>query len=364
MATKLRTYIAIEIVTIVGCLSFIVAAICWVGPMVARDSIGAIEKEHSVATTSKQTTPVAFEDNKIIENTFDTPQGGLFRGVKDDLLLQPLLLGDIQRVRLNKGGSSVSLKLEFVSGKKAAFKPEQIHRHSTPRKEIASYRINNLLGVQAVPPAVGRAIPKKTLRAKLDARNPQERTRLLTETIAQKDGMVRGQLSWWIPNLGIARVGGHIVDEPIGIAIWSRYLRVGGVIPQEELHIARQISNVLIFDYLIHNRDRWSGNNARISADGKTLFFMDNTMSFSGANTKKTEAYLRKSQRFSRSLVKRLRAISMEDVRQAVGKNTEPFPFLLTEKEILQVESRRQWLLNYLDGLVAKYGVDTVLWFP
>ena len=78
--------------------------------------------------------------------------------------------------------------LDFANGARAAFKPEQTHPQSDPRREIAAYRIDRLLGIGHVPPAKAVAIPVAEL---LEATEPSYRTyttgRLDDEAIA-RDG--------------------------------------------------------------------------------------------------------------------------------------------------------------------------------
>ena len=80
-------------------------------------------------------------------------------GAPDDELLAPLGASKVTRIKLNHGGTSLSLRLDFASGARAAFKPEQTHPQSDPRREIAAYRIDRLLGIGHVPPAKATAIP-------------------------------------------------------------------------------------------------------------------------------------------------------------------------------------------------------------
>src|SRR5689334_11312728 len=71
-----------------------------------------------------------------------TEATGTFLGMDDELLIDRLRHAEIKQARLNKGGSSISFRLDFEDGSRAAFKPEQINPQSVPRKEVAAYRIN------------------------------------------------------------------------------------------------------------------------------------------------------------------------------------------------------------------------------
>ena len=128
----------------------------------------------------------------------------------DDALLAPLGADAVTRVKPNRGGTSLSLRLDFANGSRAAFKPQQIHLQSEPRREIAAYRIDRLLGIGHVAPAKPA---KFTVTELVAAADPQLRTvtteRILGET-RKKDGEVRGFIAWWIPEIRDARVVQHL----------------------------------------------------------------------------------------------------------------------------------------------------------
>ena len=68
--------------------------------------------------------------------------------------------------------------------------------------------------------------------------------------------------------------------------------------------MARQVSDLVVFDFLTSNPDRYSGGNMKMSPDGSELFYMDNTMSFflDPQGKEKIRDVLFRTQRFSRSL--------------------------------------------------------------
>lgn len=283
----------------------------------------------------------------------------------DAAALAPLRVGSVTRVKFNRGGSSLSLRLDFDNGARAAFKPEQIHPQSTPRREIAAYRIDRLLGLNRVPPAVGRTFSMDELRAAVP---PGERSKIgrLDAEATPRKGRLKGELSWWVPILEEGKVGGFAIDDTDGIVTWKRHLRAGATIPPEEATLVRQISDMIAFDFLLDNVDRWSGNNAKVSEDGTVLYFMDNTMAFStnGKGHRKSHIYLSRVETFSRRLIERLRALTEDEVRDAVEHDTEPFERLMTDREIDALMKRRDRLLEYVDALIAEHGEEKVLAFP
>jgi hypothetical protein len=288
-----------------------------------------------------------------------------FAGQLDEPLLAPLRTGAPTAIKLNRGGTSLSLRIDFDNGARAAFKPDQVFGQSNPRREIAAYRIDRLLGVGRVPPAIAVTYSLADLIAAVDRGNPSARERLRTDTIP-KQGRLRGELSWWIPVLGDGRVGGARIDETDGIVTWRGWLKAGATIPPDRVALCQQLSMMALFDFVIDNTDRWTGNNAKVSADGSVLYFMDNTLAF-GKNPDghhKTWLYLQRSQTFSRRLVERLRALDESQLRAVLATDTGDFEHLLTDDEVRAVLGRRDRALTYVDGLVARYGVDHVLAFP
>ena len=92
---------------------------------------------------------------------------GTFLGVRDDLLVYPILEGHPIRVKLNRGGSSISFRVDFDTGARAAFKPDQTNMQTVPRYEVAAYRLNRLLGLNRVAPAVPKTLSYDELLADL-----------------------------------------------------------------------------------------------------------------------------------------------------------------------------------------------------
>jgi hypothetical protein len=291
----------------------------------------------------------------------------LFHGKPDEELLGPLREAPLKAIRLKGGGLTLSFKLELENGAEAAYKPNQSGKTGgqKPRYEIAAFRINRLLGLASVPPAIGRSFPLATVR---NARggSDEHRLRLQTELISDGNGMVAGELSWWIPIIQPARIEGQKIDKPPGEAIWSRYLTIGVDIPETARSMVAQISNMVLFDLVIDNSDRWAGGNTKMSEDSTFLYFMDNTLAF-GRNKRghpRLWSQLRKVQKFSASLVARMRLLGENEVRSALGEDRGPFPELLKEEEIQALFSRRDHVLAYIDELIAKHGEKAVLAFP
>lgn len=293
-----------------------------------------------------------------IENIFGAPDGEL---------LAPLGAAKVVRVKANHGGTSLSLRLDFENGARAAFKPEQIHPQSDPRREIAAYRIDRLLGIGHVPPAKAAAIPLTEL---LDAVEPAYRgyitARVADEAIA-RGGVLRGELSWWVPEIRLAAFGRHRIDEREGRDMWTTWLQAHARIPDDVRPMVEQVSAVILFDVLIDNPDRWTGSNTEMSPDGKTLFFMDNTMSFSifSMGHESNLGALRRIEVFPRRLVARLRSLTEDQIIEALRVTDDHgLAPLLSPTEIHAIIARRDNILRYIDDLIADLGEDAVLALP
>ena len=291
---------------------------------------------------------------------------GTFLDQPDAQLLAPLRHGEIRRVRFNRGGSSLSLRIEFQDGARAAFKPDQTNLQTIPRKEVAAYRLSRLVGLEAVPPAIARAFPRAAILAALEPAARAGLPRLKEEAIVGPDGAIRGELSYWIPVIVDAKVGPLAVDSAEGMTLWQRALVVGQAIPPEAEVLAPQISSMLAFDFLINNADRWSGSNVKTSPDGGVLFYMDNTLSFGEKKRAHTRVagHLERVQRFSRRLIEGLRGLQRDAIERAVTTDTGPYPRLLSEAEVEAVLWRRDKILGHVDALVAAHGDAEVLCFP
>jgi hypothetical protein len=284
----------------------------------------------------------------------------------DEELLAPLT-GALTQVRINHGGTSLSMRLDLAGGGRAAFKPLQIHPQSDPRRELAAYRMDRLLGVGHVPPA--RAVVF-TYDEMLAAAPAEIRTyvqqRLDDEAIAP-GGLVRGVMSWWIPEISDVKLEGKRLDDLDGMLLWSSYLQVDSTVPPALRPLLAQISSCVVFDVVIDNADRWSGSNTKGSPDGKTLYFMDNTLAFSTFTLgHQTNLHpLRRVQVFSRALIARLRTLTVDNVSAALAQGDDAgLAPLLKPDEIAAIIARRDHVVRYVDDLIAEFGEDAVLAFP
>ncbi len=284
---------------------------------------------------------------------------GTFLGMSDDLLLDRLRTQPISRLKLNRGGSSLSFRADFADGSRAAWKPAQTNTQTIPRKEVAAYRLNRLLGLNAVPPAAMRAVPRDDVFALLHPDSLGSVPRIRAETIVGPNGMISGEASYWIPVIKDSPF-----DTPDGHGQMTDWLGQGRPIPFQHRSFAAQVAALVVFDFLIANPDRYSGGNMKVSGDGSRLFFMDNTMSFflDPEGFEKNRQVLFKAQRFSRGIHQALGRVDIPTLRRLLREpdGTE----ILTDAEIRAVVARREFVQRYVANLVRQHGEKNVLFFP
>jgi len=286
---------------------------------------------------------------------------GTFLGMSDELLLQRVRTQPIARFKLNHGGSSLSFRIDFADGSRAAWKPAQSNGQTVPRKEVAAYRLNRLLGLNAVPPSALRAVTRDELFDHLHPDSLPALPRIRAEAVFDSDGHTTGAASYWIPV--IKDSGFDVAPRRQQAEAW---LTQGESIPMEQRAMAAQLSDLTVFDFLTANTDRYSGGNMKISPDGEQLFFMDNTMSFfvelEGMDRNRQALF--RTQRFSRALYQALDRIDVPTLERVLGQDAEAPIEILTRPEIRAVVARRDVARRYIDDLIAQYGAKNVLSFP
>jgi hypothetical protein len=286
---------------------------------------------------------------------------GTFLGMEDDALIRRLRQEPIVRMKLNHGGSSLSFRVDLADGSRAAFKPAQTNLQTIPRKEVAAYRLNRLLGLSAVAPATPRMVSREDIFSHLVGDTTAILPRLRTEIVFDPRGNTAGVMMYWIPAIKDSGL-----DTPEGIAESAQWLTVGQPIPAHRHALAAQLSDMIVFDFLIDNPDRYSGGNMMTNEDGSRLYFMDNTMSFfiESDGGERARTALHRTQRFSRRLYEALGRISEATLAEVLVSAGEGDYEILTKPEIRAVVSRRDYVRSYVDGLLVVHGVAEVLYFP
>lgn len=231
------------------------------------------------------------------------------------------------------GHTSVVFKIEQTDGKKIVWKPDSRIGRGRFKGEIAAYRFATLLGIDNVPPALPLDIPRDELARAVAA---DDKGKELLETQVVADGaVVHGMFTEWIDDYAVLPLESE--------KEWRTWLKKDGAIPDDKKELARAISTMIFFDYVIGNWDRWSGANVATSR-GKVLY-VDNDGAFFEAPPKdglaRTKRHLEGVDRFSKSFAERLRAVSDDEIAKAID--------VVSKKAIDGVLARRKEALAIIE---------------
>ena len=206
------------------------------------------------------------------------------------------------RVTLSDGRITHDAQVQAVDIYKSVFqagKASEVNFKDTYRFNIAGYRLAHLIGLNTVPMSVERDI----------------------------NGM-KAAVTWWVDNVMMDE-DGRVKKKTVG---------------PDPQRFAKQIQVMKIWDELIQNKDRNSGN--LLWAKDWTLWLIDHTRAF------RLEKKLQSPNDLTRceqGLLEGLRRMTAESLAKAVGNS-------LTESEQEAVLARRDLLVKHFDDRVAKLG--------
>jgi hypothetical protein len=286
--------------------------------------------------------------------------------------LEVLRHAEITRIERGTGGRSVAFRLTFADGSRGYFKPEQTFSGTSFEAEVAAYHVDRLLDLGRVPPTVARALPWGRLDAVL-AGDPRG-----AELIVQPDGTVRGSLSFWVEERLVP------LELGVGFERWFRVEPAPYLTPfqRARVYVAQaagtepivppvgedgaplplagepdrpdrgaELSDLVLFDYLIHNIDRWGGGftNVRTRERGGPLVFLDQAGGFGPGRARIgfMDRRLHAVQRFRFLTVEAIRRLDVAELRARLeGEGMGP---LLDERRLAHLDERRQHLLAHVE---------------
>lgn len=252
--------------------------------------------------------------------------------------------------------------MRFADGSRAVFKPEQKHSASNFRGEIAAYHLDRIVGFARTAVVVGRSVGYPHLLEHLEASGADasfiERVRA---EVPARDGRVPGCMIAWHAGKLVS------VEPPKG---WTEGLRSKEPVKEELAKRLPEWSDLVVFDFLIDNTDRWSGGNV-LSLGGGPLIFLDNAAAFApwrASRGENTMSRLEPICRFRRATVDALRAVgpgAAEDAR--LGATLErslagdPLAPVLGQGSFRALDARVERLLAHVDGCIESFGEAVVL---
>lgn len=311
--------------------------------------------------------------------TQDAPPS--FLGEPDAPRIDALRNGEIVEVEKGKGGRSLAFRVTLEDGTRGYFKPKQTFSAAHWYSEVAAYYLDRELGFGRVPPTTGGKLPWNALR---QAAGNDDR---IDELAIAPDGTIKGAFIWWIPDpLKRLRMGRK----------WGRWVRVQKTLPitpyqrpvdyradlnrrpgvREATDPSRpvakkpdtaerpaELSDLILFDYLTQNVDRWGGDftNVRTRGAGGPLIYLDNGAGFWLGEQRLglMEARLKGLQRFRHSTIEAVRKLDVDALAKRM--QSDPLAPVLNDKQLDGLRQRRQAILDHVDALIARYGEPSVL---
>lgn len=291
------------------------------------------------------------------------------------------------------GGSTLTFKITRADGVNFAFKPLQTRRQSNYRAEIAAYRLCELIACDfSIPKNVAIKIEKgvfERLYNRADAKKREAYRKELVDLIWTSESggrYVYGTLKDWVPDFTRFPIEYTSMWQPwlkqdpymsefgtleSGLSplkrmshtskLYADILRMSPHLTLEAL--ARQVSEVLTFDYLIGNWDRFSGVKAWWGVncqykDGQ-IVSIDNGASFPTYVNDKVRDRFMMTERFSRRWIEQLRGLDKAMTQRVLFPNGSE----LERQSFERFWSQREHVLERVEALSATYGSDKVLSF-
>jgi hypothetical protein len=263
------------------------------------------------------------------------------------------------------GSTSIVYEMLLDGPVRAAFKPNSRHRPRGAESEVAAYRIARLLGMDNVPPAVIRRVPREQLAERLHPDFADAWDEIVEWTLFDADGACSGAAIYWVPQM--RSLG---VDGDARLARFRRHLSQDGEIAERDAPLHADFAMMVAFDYLIGNWDRWSGGNAQGLPDGRRLFVRDHDSAFAAPlgppMHRRVLDHLLRTEKLPRRFVDRVLAMNEPRLRAELARDpgSRGRPLVLTDRQIEGVMDRRRALLSYVVALVDAYGEARVFSLP
>lgn len=247
------------------------------------------------------------------------------------------------------GHTSIGFRSRIGPDEHVAIKPRTVASREGWAADVAAFRLARVLGMDQVPPVGIRKLRRDELVGLLRIDSPDEIEELMNAIVWDVDGSVPCEVTPWVRGMRDADL------EDARRPMWTTWLdRENGALPAEDDRmLARDISQTLLFDWLIRNVDRMTGGNMQTDASGKRLVVRDHNLAFGkGISSHAHRETWRQAllvERVSESFVEGLLRLDETWVREIA--RTRDGVVLLDEERIDGVLDRREKLVEHLREL-------------
>ncbi len=341
----------------------------------------------ALASSDLHSVPSDSLPNAAARSTFERDT---FFEQADAPLLEALASKAIARIEKGRGGRSLGFRITLDGGQKGYFKAEQTFSAANWYGEVASYHLDRMLGLGRVPAVVSRSFPWARLQpaAGADARRSE---------IIVRDGQVRGAFVAWVT--GALRPMEHeegwerwvrvkywpstAISPFQRPAVWKQEIeqvrRLGNDYRPKDERLRRrnlkpepvrpdrpaELSDLILFDYLTRNIDRWGGENGNVLVRGDgtgPLIFLDNGAGFEPGEVRPSlmEARLHVVQRFRRRTIEAVRAFDIKRFEARLAR--EAVTPVLSRAQLNALETRRKALLDWVAEMENIHGEAIWAW--
>lgn len=273
----------------------------------------------------------------------------MYRGRSEDEWVRLMNERPVVRTIARYHSTLYVFHMDLGDGVEISFQPEQTRLESFWRREITSYHLARLLGIEnRVPPTIGKRVPLSAFG----------RLGRGTNLVVDREGMVYGSASVWVPVLHGAQM-----HEAPARREWSGWMNPANPIPERVRERARQVAEVLVFDYLAANYDRWNCCNIAVD-ENSDLVFRDNDAGWLPRviNTLGSPGVTRRVPRY---LWESLQRATPEALRASVARDPMAGRVHLVASGAYEgYERRRQAMIANLRRMIARYGEAAVLAWP
>lgn len=258
------------------------------------------------------------------------------------------------------GHTSVLFRMRTVSHVTAGYKVKSRGLETGYRSEIAAYRLSRLLRLDNVPPTVFRRATQSEIKNRFHEEKRYRWKAVRRATSWEEDGTVVGSAAFWVKKArrGLVRSRDR----------WQTWLRVEGAIPSSKKELARDLSTMTLFDFLVANWDRYSGGNLLMSPARERAVLVDHDRAFAPLGEDLYVRLLRDltaTERFSNAVIDRLLVLDRQAIEDELSKDpSHASAPLLDGKQIDALLDRRETILSHVAALVEEHGEAKVLFFP